>query len=98
MAKEEKVKKKVKRPSAEKRALQSEKNRLRNKAFRSSVRTAIRKLDDAIEQKNAELTKSQLSAVFSIMDKGVKFGIFKLNKSSRTKARLTARVAAQAVA
>lgn len=94
MAKEEAKEKKVKRPSALKRDLQSEKRRVRNKTYRSSVRTAIRKFEDTLGKGDEKLTKESLSEVYSIMDKGVKHGIFKINKASRTKARLTARAAA----
>lgn len=94
MAKQEKKEtKKVKRPSAQKRAIQSEKHRLRNKTYKSSVRTAIRRFDECVEKKDQAAAKEQLNEVYSLMDKGVKKGIFKLNKASRTKSRLTARAA-----
>jgi small subunit ribosomal protein S20 len=98
MAKEEKAKQKVKRPSAIKRDMQHAKRRQRNRTFKASVRTAIRKLEDSLAQGDAADTKEKLNEVYSIMDKGVKHGIFKVNKASRTKARLTARVAAPAKA
>lgn len=91
MAKEEKKKEaKVKRPTAQKRVLQSEKSRLRNKAFKSTVRTAVRKFYDSVEKKDSTLTTQSLSEVYSLMDKGVKQGVYKINKASRTKSRLTA--------
>jgi len=94
MAKEADKNKKVKRPTPLKRDLQSEKRRLINKAFRSEARTTIRGLEEAIAKKDADQAKERLNAVFSIMDKGVKKGIFKVNTAGRTKARLTARTAA----
>lgn len=93
MAKEKEKEKKVKRPSAQKRAIQSEKRRLVNKSYKSSVRTAIRKFEERLVKKDQPLSKEQLSEVYSIMDKGVKRGIIKQNKASRTKARLAARLA-----
>lgn len=95
MAKEaDKKKQKQKRPSALKRDLQSEKSRLRNKSFKSSVRTTVRKLEESIEKKDQDAIKTHLSEVYSAMDKGVKKGVYTINKASRTKARLTARAAA----
>ncbi|CDZ79792.1 30S ribosomal protein S20 [Candidatus Rubidus massiliensis] len=92
MAKE-KDNKKTKRPTALKRDDQNEKRRIRNKAFRSSVRTSIRKLEEAIAKKDASVTQEVLNDVYSLMDKGVKKGVYKLNKASRTKSRLAAKIA-----
>ncbi len=81
---------KTKRPSAQKRNLQSEKRRLRNRAYRSQVLTAVRALKDSISQKeSAESKKEKLNTIYSLMDKGVKRGVFKANKASRTKSRLS---------
>jgi small subunit ribosomal protein S20 len=79
--------KKERKPTALKRDIQGEKKRLHNKQFKSSVRTAIRVLETAIQKK--ENADEKLSAVFSLMDKGVKTGVFKQNKANRTKAKLT---------
>ncbi len=97
MAKEaaDKKKPKEKRPQALKRDLQNEKSRLRNRAFKSSVRTSIRHLDEAIEQGDAAAAKERLNATYSLLDKGVKRGVYKLNTASRTKSRLTARLVAK---
>ena len=95
MAKEETKEKKVKRPQAIKRDIQSERRRVANKTFRSSVRTAIRSFEETLGQGDATSSKEKLNEVYSLMDKGVKRGVFKLNKASRTKARLTARAAAK---
>jgi small subunit ribosomal protein S20 len=93
---DDKKKQKVKRPSAQKRDIQHEKKRLRNKSFRSSVRTTIRSFEESLSKGDQETIKAKLSDVYSAMDKGVKKGVYPLNKASRTKARLTARaVAAQ---
>lgn len=92
---EKKEKAKVRQPSALKRDIQSEKSRLRNKAFKSSVRTAIRQFDESLPKGDDKAIKENLNAVYSLMDKGVKKGVFKLNKASRTKARLAARAVAK---
>ncbi len=91
MANEKEEVKKVKRPTALKRDIQNEKKRLRNKAFKSKVRTAIRNFEEILPKGEAEAIKEKLNAVYSMMDKGVKKGVFKINKASRTKSRLAAR-------
>lgn len=84
---------KVKRSSALKRDLQSEKRRLRNRSCRSSVQTAIRNLKDAVAKKEAEeVIKEKLNMIYSLVDKGVNRGVFKSQKAARTKSRLTAHV------
>lgn len=86
---------KVKKPSALKRDLQSEKKRLRNRSYRASVLTTIRSFESSLSQKESpEIIKTKLNSIYSIMDKGVKRGVYKLQKAARTKARLAARVSA----
>lgn len=85
---------KVKKPSALKRDLQSEKRRLRNRSYRASVLTTIRSLETSLSQKDApEAIKTKLDSIYSMMDKGVKRGVFKPQKAARTKSRLAARIA-----
>lgn len=90
MAKEEK---KVRRPQALKRAEQSEKRRLINKSFKAAVRSILRDFEDALKAPDADARKKALSDVYSLLDKGVKKGIYKANTASRTKARMAARLA-----
>ena len=87
---------KERRPQALKRNLQNEKHRLRNKAFKSNVRTVVRNFEEVSAKGDAAATKESLNEVYSILDKAVKRGIFKLNKASRLKARMTARTMAKA--
>ena len=89
MAEESDKKAKAKKPSALKRDEQNERNRLRNKSFRSRVSTAIRDLLGS----DAAKVKEKLSLVYSLVDKGLKKGVFKANKASRIKSRITARLA-----
>jgi small subunit ribosomal protein S20 len=90
--KEKKKDEVTKRPSALKRNLQSERRRLKNRSFRSSVNTAIRSLEGALAQKeDPAKIKSHLQEIYSIVDKGVKRGVFKPQKAARTKSRLSAR-------
>jgi small subunit ribosomal protein S20 len=91
MANDKDKKTKVKRPTALKRDLQNEKRRLQNKAFRSRVNTVIKALTSATTD-----LAPKLNAVYSMMDKGVKKGVFTKNKANRFKSRITKRVAVKA--
>lgn len=83
---------KTRQPSALKRDLQNEKRRLRNRSYRASVLTCIRTLENSINQKEApEALKAKLNEIYSIMDKGVKRGVYTPQKAARTKSRLSAR-------
>ena len=84
MAKEAKDKKK-KRPTAAKRMIQDEKKRQRNSAFKSRIHTSVRSFEKGVEEKSD--VKEKLKSVFSLMDKAVKLGIFKRNKTARMKSK-----------
>jgi len=90
--KEEKKAMKTKRPSTMKRKLQSDRQKIRNRSFKSRVSTAMRSLTESLTKK--EPAQDKLSALYSLMDKGVKTGIFKANKAARTKSRFSARISA----
>lgn len=91
MAKEEEVKKKERRPTALKRDMQSEKRRLRNRSYKSRIKTAVRHFDETLAKGDESSTKGALNQVYSLLDKCVQKGVIKLNKASRTKSRLTVR-------
>jgi small subunit ribosomal protein S20 len=92
MANDKKQEKKERKPSALKRDQQSERKRIKNKQFRATVKTAIKSLESSLKEKQAEVAKDKLSQVFSLMDKGVKTGVFTKNKANRTKSRLAKHV------
>ncbi len=91
MAEQKKVAK-TKRPTAQKRDIQNAKRRLENRSFKTRVRTAIRSFEKDVAEKNESGAKAQLGSIFSLLDKGVKKGIFKLNQASRMKGKFTNRV------
>jgi small subunit ribosomal protein S20 len=86
-------KKKARITSAQKRNKQSLKARLRNRSFKATVTTAIRSFEEAVAKGDQTMMKERLSALYSLMDKGVKTGRYKLNKAARTKSRLTVKIA-----
>ena len=84
--------------SAEKAARQAEKHRERNVALRSRMRTAIRKVTDAVSTGSAEGAKQALLAAEPNIDTMVNKGLVHRNKAARHKSRLAAKVKALALA
>lgn len=80
---------KQKRASSEKRVLTSEKKKLINKSFKSRAKTVFRKFQDSLKTDDSALVFQTLNEVYSMADKGVKRGVFKLNQASRIKSRAT---------
>ncbi|MCA9789548.1 MAG: 30S ribosomal protein S20 [Cyanobacteria bacterium HKST-UBA06] len=82
--------------SAKKRIEVAERNRKRNVFFKSSVRTAIRRVNEALvaydENKDADAVKAALSKVFSLIDRCVLKGIYHKNTAARYKSRANQRV------
>jgi len=83
--------------SAEKRIETNKRNRLRNRFYKSSVRTLIKvffkdleiyKTSQNLEDK--EKVKKVLSSVYSLIDKGTKKNVFHKNAAARKKAKLAA--------
>ncbi len=91
MAEEKKVEKK-KLPTAKKRIIQSEKRRLENRSFKSRVKTKVRAFEKMVSEKNKDDAKKSLSAIYSLLDKGVKRNIYKRNKAARLKSKFSNRV------
>ncbi|WP_031542842.1 30S ribosomal protein S20 [Mesoplasma photuris] len=73
--------------SQKKRVLTNEKSRLANKAFKSEIKTAIKKATIAKNESATNANELVIAAV-SLIDKGVKKGILKINKAAREKSRL----------
>ena len=83
--------------SAKKRIDIHERNRLRNRRYKSSVRTLtkgfFKDLETYKSSKNPEAKKKLqklLNSVYSLIDKGTKKNIFHKNAASRKKAKLAA--------
>ncbi|HEX2120001.1 MAG TPA: 30S ribosomal protein S20 [Thermoanaerobaculia bacterium] len=72
--------------SAEKQRRQAEKRKARNRAGKSSLRTALKKARTAITGGDAD--KDTLSTSFSAIDKAAKRGLIKDNTANRYKSRL----------
>lgn len=75
--------------SAKKRIQVAETRTARNKAIRSEVRTAIKKVDAAVAAKDAETAKACLKAAISTMSKATSKGVYHKNTTARKISRLT---------
>lgn len=82
--------------SAIKRVKVAEKNRLRNKAYKSAVRTLMKKYFTAVEahaanpsDETTQQVQQHMAAAFSKIDKAVKCGVIHRNNGARKKSRLT---------
>ena len=83
--------------SAEKRVLVTERNRLRNRFYKSSVRTLtksfFKNLEDYENSKSPKMEEKlikTLSSIYSLIDKGTKKNVFHKNTAARKKSRLAA--------
>jgi small subunit ribosomal protein S20 len=80
--------------SALKRARQTEKRTLANRANKSRVRKSLRALREAIAKGDSAAISAQYRSTVSALDKSVQKGILHDNTASRCKSRLNARVRA----
>ena len=74
--------------SAKKALRQSEKRRLRNKAFKSRVKTETKKFLSYLESGDFEKAETQLRVVQSLLHKGVSKGIFHWKKAANKISKL----------
>ena len=75
--------------SAKKRILVDRRNAERNKAIKSSVKTAIKKVDAAVAAKDKTAADTALVAAISEIDKAASKGVFHKKTASRQISRLT---------
>ena len=74
--------------SAKKRVLTSKVRQERNKAIKSSVKTAIKKVEAAVNAADKDAAAKELLNATSIIDKAAKKGVLHKNNASRKVARL----------
>lgn len=77
-----------------KRVATNDKARQRNAAYKSRVRTAIKKVNVAIDANEKDNAQALFLEAVKLIDKSVTKGVFHINKAARTKSRLHARIAA----
>ncbi len=75
--------------SAKKRIKVIETKTMRNKAIKSAVKTAIKKVDAAVAANDKELAKANLKAAISAISKAQSKGVYHKNTAARKISRLT---------
>lgn len=83
--------------SAIKRAKQSEARRMRNKAYRTQVRHAVKAVRLAVTAKDQEKAGIALKQAISLMDKAASKGVIHRNNAARNISRLSSQVHALSV-
>ncbi len=78
--------------SAKKRILTSEKKAAANKAVKSQVKTAVKKVRAAVEAGDKEAAKAALVNASSVIDKAETKGVLHKNNASRKVSRLASAV------
>jgi len=78
--------------SSEKRVRQSEKRRLRNRMWKSRVKTAIRRLEEVMALGKKEEVENFLKEAVSLIDRAKSKGVFHPNTAARKISRLQEKV------
>lgn len=75
--------------SAEKRHRQSQIRNDRNRARKSALRTAIKKVRAAVEAGDSETAKKLLPETLGLLDRTASRGVIHRNQAARSKSRLS---------
>ena len=78
--------------SAKKRVLIAERNRIYNRFWKTRCKNAVKKLLEAVGQKDPELATKRLNEAQGVLDKAVVKGVVHRNTASRRKANMAAKV------
>jgi len=78
--------------SAEKRIRTNEKRTARNASMKSAMRTAMKKVEIAVANQDAEAAKEALKLAVRKLDKAVTKGLIHKNTANRHKSRLAKKV------
>lgn len=74
--------------SAKKRVLIAEANRQKNVAFKTSIKTAVKKALALATSEDKEALNASIAKVYQLCDKAVSKGILHKNTAARKKSRL----------
>ena len=74
-----------------KRNRQNEKLRMRNKSVKSSLKTAIRKFNEAVQAGDAEAARTLLHDASRKLDKAVSKGVIHKNQAANRKSAISKR-------
>jgi small subunit ribosomal protein S20 len=76
-----------------KRNKQNEKRRMRNKAVKSSLKTAIRRFNETVAAGDPEAAATELRAASRKLDKAVSKGVIHKNQAANRKSAIAHRLA-----
>lgn len=71
--------------SQKKRIVTAEKARMRNKAVRSELKTAVKRVRGAVEANDAELAQAEANKAGKLLDKAASKGIIHKNQAAQRK-------------
>ncbi|MEX2355961.1 MAG: 30S ribosomal protein S20 [Thermaerobacterales bacterium] len=83
-------------PSSKKRARQNVRRMLRNRVYRSRVKTAVRRFEEALSSADAGSVDTALRRAHKVIDKAAKRGVLHDNAAARRKSRLARKASAAA--
>ncbi|MBP7863706.1 MAG: 30S ribosomal protein S20 [Gammaproteobacteria bacterium] len=78
--------------SAIKRVKVAERNRLRNRTYKSQLRTFQNHVEDAMKSADQKAIDTSLAAFYKIVDKSIAKGVLHKNTGDRKKSRLAAKL------
>lgn len=81
-------------PSAKKRMRQDAVRRARNRSTKSTLRTQLRKVREAIAAKQADTSQAEFKTLVKKLDKAAARKVIHPNRAARTKSRLSAAIKA----
>ncbi|MBI1268840.1 30S ribosomal protein S20 [bacterium] len=78
--------------SAKKRVKVAERNRVRNRVWKSRVRTEQSKIEEALKAGELNTCDEQVKTYYEVIDKAINKGVLHKNAGARKKARLVKRI------
>ncbi|MCJ7664649.1 MAG: 30S ribosomal protein S20 [Desulfobacterales bacterium] len=75
--------------SAEKRMRQNETRRMRNRHIKTSIKTMVKRVREAVQEKNEVKAQEALARVIPLVDKAANHGVLHWRNGSRKISRLT---------
>jgi small subunit ribosomal protein S20 len=75
--------------SAAKRMRQNETRRMRNRHIKTSIKTMVKRVREAVQEKNEAKAKEALARIIPLVDKAASQGVIHWRNGSRKISRLT---------
>jgi len=79
--------------SAAKRVRSSQRRRLYNRSVKSTVRTLVKRFEEAVAAGDAQLAQERYTKAASALDKAVNKGVLHKNAAARKKSRMATKLA-----